>query len=150
AKGKIPIEELNCLMGVDLQRPSGGCQEASVVHLHWILSDDGAVVKDTSEDETGGGDIFSIGEADRAVAEFKAQKGHHYRLDFDVLADGSSLDGSNPHLQVSLAGTQLESSLVLGGLLRLFCGIMVIVGAFVILVSLLVQRRESRRAAATG
>jgi hypothetical protein len=138
AKGKIPVDDLGCLLGNDMRST---CAAPSVVQVRWALSSDGIVVQGTSDDSRGGGAVYSTGEASRAIGYFHGQKGRHYKLDLDVLADGSSLAVANPHLRVSVDDTKYESGLVLSGLLRLVCALIGLVGAVLVVSSALAYRR---------
>lgn len=141
AKNKIPLDTLGCLLGNGMR---SSCAVPSVVGLHWVLSTDGTVLQGTSDDTKGyGGESESDGEAFRTIGFFKGQKGRFYKLDFDVLADGSSLAITNPQLRVSALNSSFESGLVLGGLLRLICTIIGLVGVVLLVVSVLSQRRGS-------
>jgi hypothetical protein len=141
AKNKIPLETLGCLLGNGMRST---CAVPSVVGLHWVLSTDGTVRQGTSDDTKGyGGESESDGEAFRTIGFFKGQKGRLYKLDFDVLADGSSLAITNPQLRVSALNSSFESALVLGGLLRLICMIIGLVGVVLLVASVLSQRRGS-------
>jgi hypothetical protein len=66
------------------------------------------------------------------------------RLDCVVLADGSRLAVTNPRLRISVADTSYESNLVIGGLLRLICAVISVIGGVFLIGSFLVQRRTIR------
>jgi len=141
-KDKTPLKTLGCLLDNGMRST---CQVPSVVRLRWILSADGNILQGTSDDTNGyGGESEAAGEAFRTIGFFKAEKGRHYRLDFDVLADGSTLAAANPRLRVSALESSYESGLVLNGLLRLACGIIGFIGAVLLVVSALKHRRSSR------
>src|SRR5260370_26096631 len=99
AKNKTPLDTLGCLLGNGMRST---CSVPSVVGLHWVLSTDGTVLQGTSDDTKGyGGESESDGKAFRTIGFFKGQKGRRYKLDFEVVADGSSLAITNPQLRVS-------------------------------------------------
>ncbi len=139
SENKIPLDTLECLLGT---RNPAGCSVPSALRLRWVLFSDGKSLKGTSDDTaTGGyGESGPSGEAARSVGFFKAEKGRRYKLDIDVLADGSSLAVTNPHLRISVLDPSYESGLVLSGLLRLVCGVIVLVGAVLLVMSVLKQR----------
>ena len=95
----------------------------------------------TSDDTAGHGSSGPSGEASRTIGYFKARKGRRYKLDGEVLADGSRLAVTNPHLRISVSDTSYESSLVIGGLLRLICAVICLIGGAFLIDSFLVQRR---------
>ena len=64
-----------------------------------------------------------------------------YKACFVVLADGSRLAVTNPRLRISVADTSYESNLVIGGLLRLICAVISVIGGVFLIGSFLVQRR---------
>jgi len=138
AKGKIPVDDLGCLLGNGMRTT---CPASSLVRVHWALSSDGIVAQGTSDDSKGGGATYSTGEAFRTIGYFKGEKGRRYKLDIDVLADGSGLAVANPRLSINVSDTKYESGLVLSGLLRLVCVIIGLVGAALLVGSVLKQRR---------
>lgn len=141
AQGKFPVDDLACMLGNDIH---SNCPAPSVVRVHWTLSSGAIVVQGTSDDWKGGGATYSTGEVFRGIGFFEGQKGRRYKLDMDVLADGSSLAAANPHLRVSVDDTKYESGLVLSGLLRLASLVIGLVGAVLLVMSVLKQRRGAR------
>lgn len=143
AKGKIPLDTLTCLLGNGMKST---CPVASVVGIDWALSQDGILVRGTSDDFPDSvSRLEYYGEAFRTIGYFKAQKGQHYKLDFDVLADGSSLSPARPRLRVSVADPSFESGLVIGGLLRVICVFLMLLGVALAVGSLIWQRRAAQR-----
>lgn len=145
AKGKIPVDTLSCLLGNSMKST---CQVASVVRLDWVLSQDGILTRGKSDDfpdSVSTAEYYS--EAFRTIGYFKTQKGQHYKLDFDVLADGSSLSPARPRLRVSVADPSFESGLVISGLLRVICVFLMLLGAGLAVGSLIWQRRAARSSA---
>ena len=59
--------------------------------------------------------------ANQSIGNFTGQKGQRYVLVVDSLTDGSELDEANPHIRVVSLDRFYELSLVIGGLLRLTC-----------------------------
>jgi hypothetical protein len=139
AKGKMSEDELSCLLGNGMRST---CHVPAVVEIHWTLLNDGDVVQGISNDSRGGGSVGSTGEAFRTIGFFKGEKNRRYRLDIDVLADGSKLAATDPHLGVSVFDAKYESGLVFSGLLRLGCVVLGIVGAGLLAGSIFVQRRN--------
>jgi hypothetical protein len=138
SENKMPSDDLGCLLGNGIRStwPS-----PSVVRVRWSLYSDGTVLQGTSDDAVGHGASGPFGRASRTIGYFKARKGRHYKLDCDVLADGSSLAITNPRLRISVFDTSYESNLVIGGLLRLICAVISLIGGGC---SFLVQRRTIR------
>jgi hypothetical protein len=141
SENKISSDALGCLLGNGIR---SDCTVLSVVRVRWVLSSDGTVVQGTSDDTVGDGGSGPSGEASRTIGYFRAQKGRRYKLDFDVLADGRSLDVTNPRLRVSALNSSFESGLVMTGLLRLICVIIALVGTVLLTGSVLAQSRVSR------
>jgi len=138
---EIPLDTLHCLLGNGM-RSKQSCSVPSVVNVHWALSGNGTVIQGTSDDtKEYGGEVGATGEASRTIGIFRGQKGRRYKLDCDVLADGSSLNATKPRLHVSFFEPSYETSLVVSGLLRLVCTITALIGGFTLIGSLLAQRR---------
>ena len=137
----VPLETLECLLGNGL-RSKQSCSVPSVLLVHWALSSDGTVIQGTSDEtKEHGGEVAAAGTASRTIGFFNAIKGKRYKLDCDVFADGSSLNVTNPRLHISVGDTSYETSLVVSGLLRLVCIIIVLIGAFALIGSIFAQRR---------
>jgi hypothetical protein len=148
AKGKIPVDTLVCLLGNAIK---SNCPVAPVVRLDWVLSQGGIVTRGKSDDlPRSGGAAYCCDEAFRTVGYFKTQKGQRYKLDFDVLADGSSLSPARPHLRVSVADPSFEFALVIGGLLRVICVFLILLGAALAVGSLIWQNRAHFKKSESG
>jgi hypothetical protein len=141
SENKIPSDELGCLLGNGIRST---CPSPSVVRVRWSLYSDGTVLQGTSDDTVGHGESGPSGEASRTIGFFKARKGRRYKLDCDVLADGSRLAVTNPRLRISVFHTSYESNLVIGGLLRLICAVISLIGGVFLIGSFLVQRHRLR------
>jgi len=139
SENKIPLDDLECLLG-----SRSTCPSPSVVKVRWSIYSDGTVLRGTSDDTVGYGASGPSGEASRTIGYFKAQKGRRYKLDGEVLAEGSRLAVTNPHLRISVSDTSYESSIVIGGLLRLICTIISLIGGAFLIRSFLVQRHRLR------
>jgi hypothetical protein len=143
AENKISIETLKCMLGSEF--PPNRCHIPPILKVSWVLSSNGETTQGTSDDTVGSGATGPTGDASRMIGLFEAKQGQQYRLDFDVLADGSSLAVTNPRLKVSISDAKYESSLVINGFLRLVCTFLGIVGGALSLTSVLAQRRRSSR-----
>jgi hypothetical protein len=141
SENKIPSDELGCLLGNGMRST---CPSPSVVRVRWSLYSDGTVLQGTSDDTVGHGSSGPSGEASRTIGYFKARKGRRYKLDCDVLADGSRLAVTKPRLRIRVADTSYESNLVIGGLLRLICTVISLIGVVFLIRSFLVQGRTIR------
>jgi hypothetical protein len=108
---KIPFDTLNCLLGVERDHSqSEKCTNIpSAVNASWILSSQGTVVARGSTTETTGGD-WEVDAIARQIGSFRADKGHRYTLDINVLTDGSSLAVGNPRLKVEVHPSYYEGS----------------------------------------
>jgi hypothetical protein len=139
SENKIPFDDLECLLG-----SRSTCPSPSVVRVRWSLYSDGTVLQGTSDDTVGHGSSGPSGEASRTIGYFKARKGGRYKLDCEVLADGSRLAVTNPRLRIRAFYTSYESNLVIGGLLRLICAVISLIGGVILIGSSLVQRHRLR------
>ena len=139
SENKIPSDDLRCLLG-----SRSTCSSASVVRVRWSLYSDGTVLQGTSDDTVGQGAFGPSGQASRTIGYFKARKGGRYKVDCEVLADGSKLAVTNPRLRIRVADTSYESNVVIGGLLRLFCGVICLIGVVFLIGSSLVRRHRLR------
>ena len=140
SENKIPVETLQCLLG---SRSPERCNVPAVLRVHWVVSSDGTTTQGSS-DETGSyGETGPSGEASRTIGFFTAEKGRTYRVDFDVLADGSRLAVTNPRLKVSVFDTSYKSGLVVTGFLQLGCGVVALFGVLLLVMSGLKHRRVS-------
>ncbi len=86
----------------------------------------------------------AFGEASRSIGIFRGQKGGHYKLDCNVLADGSSLNADNPRLRVEFFDPTYETSLFIGGALRLLCTAIALIGGLLLIASLLARRPDRK------
>jgi hypothetical protein len=139
SENTIPSDDLGCLLGNGIRST---CPSPSVVRVRWSLYSDGTVLQGTSDDTVGHGSSGPSGEASRTIGFFKARKGRRYKLDCDVLADGSRLAVTNPHLRICALSSSFESGLVLSGMLRLMCVTIGLIGAVLLVVSFRNQRRS--------
>ncbi len=141
---KIPFDTLNCLLGMTMAPRSTALQECpdrpSVVKASWVLASDGHVVAHGSSDDYRSG-AWANGSISRELGHFQGQSGRRYVLDVDVLADGSSLTPGNPRLKVEVHPEVYEGNMVWSAILFLAMGVMVLVGAILLVVSFIKNRR---------
>jgi hypothetical protein len=83
--------------------------------------------------------------ANRLIGDFHGQKGQRYKLDVYVLSDTSSLNVTNPRLDVGVEDPSLEGSLVLTGLLKVVCTVIAVIGGLMLIGSFLARRQTKRR-----
>jgi hypothetical protein len=115
------------------------CSEA-FMDVAWVLSSAGTTVQGTSPNTRPGG--WSRDDTSWYVGEFEAQKGRRYKLSGNVVAAGSKLKDTNPHVRVSVGDTSLETGLVVSGLLKFVATVIVVIGGALLIASLLAQRRH--------
>jgi hypothetical protein len=146
---KEPVDRLTCLLGLE-DTNSGKCNNTrSVVDASWILWSRGAVVArgSSSEDKSGAWMNTKIA---RQIGSFASEKGRQYILDVNVLADGSSLAVTNPRLKVGVHPSAYENNAFVGIRNMLVAAVLVLVGAILLVVSVLKERRRSREVASTS
>jgi hypothetical protein len=89
-----PDPVLDCLVG--MPSTANKCEETpSLVEVKWVLTNDGNVLKQGVTHEGSG--YWADGLV-RTLGNFKGEAGHRYRLDLDVVKDGSRLATANPRL----------------------------------------------------
>ena len=136
----IPLDELNCLIGMNLKSVQPCTGQPPVLNVNWKVVSDGQTVASGSSTETGGAG-YSYHKAARHIGGFRAENGRTYRLDLDVLQDGTRLVRANPRLEVEPFLNSYEGRLLLAGLA--FClGILAaVVGVVLILISSIRKKR---------
>jgi hypothetical protein len=144
-KGRIPFNALTCSLGVGAIWPEKTCTSPSILELSWVLTSDGKVVARGSSDDTTGGGSSSTS-AMRTIGYFRGQRGQRYQLSVNALADASSLAAANPRLRVNVVGTIYEFNLVVSGLVNLGSAGIAVIGAILLLGSLIVHRGRVARA----
>jgi hypothetical protein len=136
----VPVDTLACLMGVKGFSWQASCTTPSVLDLSWALArDNGVVARGTSAEEGGAG--LTADNATRTIGRFVAARGERYRLSVVMQTDSTSLTAAEPRLRVQEGGTQYESSLVAGGLIRWVCGGLAALGGLLILSTMMRARR---------
>jgi hypothetical protein len=145
ADNKIDPEKLQCML-VGPSFPSQHCDTPVLLRARWMLSSEGKTLQGTSDDTVGfGGGGPGPHGANRLIGAFHGQKGQRYKLDVYVLSDTSSLNVTNPRLNVGVEDPSLEGDLVLTGLLKVFCTVIAAIGGLMLIGSFLVQRKTNRR-----
>ncbi len=143
-KEKIPFDTLNCLLGMTMAPTSTDLQECpdrpSVVKASWVLTSNGQIVARGSSDDYRSG-AWMNDSISRELGHFQSQSGRRYVLDVDVLADGSSLNPGNPRLKVGVHPEVYEGNIVWSAILFLAMGVLVLVGAILLVVSFIKNRR---------
>ncbi len=144
-----PINTLSCLLGIRGTVSENCMNTRSVVEASWVLWSQGVVVARGSTTEEKGG-IWMNDAIARLIGSFVSEKGSHYTLDVNVLADGSSLAVGNPRLKVEVHPSAYENNAFVGVRNMLVAAVLVLVGAIMLVVSVLRERRRSREVASTS
>lgn len=139
-------KEMACETGVNDPKRDP-CPGPPVWNFNWTLTSDGTRVDGGSAETTGSGGINSAWGIEREIGEFKAEKGHRYKFDLNVLFDNRDPRITNPRLMIALDDYQAGSSMFISGLLGIICGAIASVGALIVVGSLLQQWWERRQAA---
>jgi hypothetical protein len=140
----IPLDELNCLTGMNLESVEPCTGQSSVLNVNWTLMSDGKNVASGSSTETVRAG-YSYHKTARHIGSFRAENGRTYRLDLDVLQDAVRLGRANPRLQVEPFLNRYEGRLILAGIG--FClGILgAVVGVAMILISGIREKRLRKK-----
>lgn len=125
--------------------PSSESHEARGFNLAWTLSSNGRVVEREVSDGRNQG-YWGGRRIGRLLGSFRAEKGKRYRIDLDVLEDGSGLASYHPHLKVGVDLFTLDAHAVGEGILGLVSlGITAIGAALYISAIVLHRQRLARR-----
>jgi len=136
----IPLDKLNCLIGMNWQSVQACTDQPSVLNVNWTLVRDGQNIASGSSTESGRAS-YSYHKTARDIGSFHAEKGRKYRLEVDVLQDGTQLGRANPRLQVEPFLNSYEGQLLIAGL-AFYLGILcAVVGIAMILFSLIQKSR---------
>ena len=109
AQKTLPFGALNCMLGIK-DVISDKCENVpSVLKASWSLSNAGAVIVSGSSTDNGNGDWTNDTVA-RQLGSFVAEPGRLYRLDVDVMTDGSFLNQTNPRLKIAVDPQYYEES----------------------------------------
>jgi hypothetical protein len=140
----IPFDTLNCLLGTAMAPTSTALQECSdrpsVVKASWVLTSNGQTVARGSSDDYRSG-AWMNNAISRELGHFQSQSGRRYVLDVDVLADGSPLAPGNPRLKVEVHPMFYEDVMVGGAMLSLAAFVLVVIGAILLVISFVKNRR---------
>jgi hypothetical protein len=143
ADNKIDPEKLRCTLGTG--SPRHPCDSPSTLRVRWVLSSEGETVQGDSDDTGGLGELQTGSlESARTIGFFRGQKGHRYKLDVYVLSDTSSLNVTNPRLDVHEQDPSLEFNLVLIPFLGIFCTVVAAIVGLMLIGSFFAQRRALR------
>jgi len=137
---------LACEIGFNDPREAP-CPASPLWKFHWILSNNGSIVQGDSNETIGQGWLSHTGRIYREIGTFRTEAGHRYKFDLEVLFDNHDTKIVNPRLMVAVADYHTESSLFLGGILRVICVLIAIIGALLTLGSVLFQRLKRKQAA---
>ena len=138
-----PFDTLSCLLGLRGTTREECMNTRSVIHMSWVLRSQGVVVARGSAAEESGG-IWMNDAIAKLIGSFVSEKGRRYTLDVDVLADGSPLAVGNPRLIVGVHPSAYEGNAFVGVQCMLIAAVFVLVGAIVLIASLLRERRCAR------
>jgi hypothetical protein len=106
AKKTIPFDTLNCLLDMSIERPSQ-CKQPSVIKANWTLTSDGIIVaQGVSDTDSGGG--WAADCIEREIGYFHSERGRNYLLNVNILADGTLLSETDPHLKIEVSRDYYE------------------------------------------
>jgi hypothetical protein len=115
-RSSIPLDELNCLIGMGSMsmKPCSDSQ-SNVLDVSWrVLSHGESVASGTFK---GGNSGVSSGLVETYMGLLDGEFGREYVVELNVVKDGSYLDRTNPRLVVEPARNDVVPSELLGGLL---------------------------------
>jgi hypothetical protein len=118
--------------------------EARGFRLAWTLSSDGTVLKREISDGHNQG--YWGSRTGRLLGYFRAEKGKRYRVDVDVLEDGSQLAAYHSRLKVAVDLFTLDGYAIGEGLMEVAFLTVVGLGAALLVAALILRwRRATRR-----
>jgi len=144
---KIPFDTLNCLLGMPSSPLENGCSDTpAVVNAKWILSSNGNLLaQGSSADDKGG--AWANDTISREVGGFDGEPGRNYRLDLDILTDGTRLAAGNPKLKVSVTSDFVEGAMFeTGFVIYPTVAGLVLTGLILLIVSFVRKRRQAQTA----
>jgi hypothetical protein len=141
---KIPFDTLNCLLGMSPPLTKNCSDAPEVVNATWILSIDGKVsAQGSSVDDKGG--AWANDTISREIGRFDGEPGRKYRLDVDILTDGSRLARGNPRLTVSVVSDFVEGAMFeTAFLVYPIVGGLVLAGLVMLIISFVRKRHPGR------
>jgi hypothetical protein len=139
---QVPPVLMDKVLGIgDVTSPT---DELSGFRMAWILSGDGKVLEKGISDGGNGQEAYWSSRVGRHFGYFQAEKGKKYRLELDVLDDGSQLAPYDPRLQVRVDVRALEEYLMGDGVMAMIAAAVAVLG-FVVLLFAMVRRWRSER-----
>jgi hypothetical protein len=140
----IPLDELDCLVGMNLESVHPCTNQPSVLNVNWTLMSDGQNLASGSSTETVRAG-YSYHKTARHIGRFRAESGRTYRLDLDVLQDATRLVGANPRLEVEPFLNRYEGRLLLAGLAFCLGSLGAVVGVAIILISSIREKSLAKK-----
>ncbi len=131
---KIPFDTLNCLLGMSPSSQEDCSDSPAVVNASWVLLSDGKIAQSGSSADDKGG-AWASDTISREIGRFDGKAGHTYRLEVDILADGTRLALGDPHLKVSVTSDFVEGAMFETALLiDPAAGVLVLIGVVLLIV----------------
>ena len=114
AKNVTPPDRLQCELGASF--PHQTCDVREILRMHWSVESEDKTIQGISDETVGlgGGGPGPLG-ANRTIGIFKGGKGHHYKIETDVLSDSENLNVASPRLYVGVYDSSMESALFMYG-----------------------------------
>jgi|SRR5579885_1246743 hypothetical protein len=140
----IPKQDMETVLGID-----GPLAKADEVHgfkLAWALTADGKEVKREVSDGHGQG-YWRGNRVGRLLGNFLAERGKRYRLDLDILEDGSRLGNYHPRLKVGTDIFALDGHAIREAVLEFVSLAIVALGVVLFLLAIFLDRRRAQTAA---
>lgn len=143
---KIPFDTLNCLLGMSPSAQKDCPDSPAVVNASWVLWSDGKIEQSGSSADDKGG-AWASDTISREIGYFDGKPGHKYRLEVDILADGTRLAPRDPHFKVSITSDFVEGAMFTTALLiDPAAGVLVLIGVVLLIVSFAKNRRKRQLA----
>jgi hypothetical protein len=139
---EVPAALMDKVLGIG--DVTSATDELSGFKMTWSLSIDGKVLQSGISDGGKGQEAYWGSRVARRFGYFQAEKGKKYRLDFDVLEDGSQLAPYDPRLQVRVGIGVLDKYLMSDGVMEVMASAVAVLG-FVLLLFALVRRWRTER-----
>jgi hypothetical protein len=100
AEKKLPFDDMNCMMGLDLWTPRG-CAKESLIEAEWMVRDSDHIVAEGSVHEKTGAD-YANHYIWKHMGHFAGEAGKKYVLEMRFTKDGTALQVTDPHLIVMM------------------------------------------------
>jgi len=140
---QVPRVLLDKVLGIGDVNSS--TDELSGFKMTWVVSSNGNVLESGTSDGGKGQEAYWSSRVGRHFGRFHAEKGKKYRLDLDVLEDGSGLDPYDPRLQVRVDMFVLDGYWIGDGIMQLIAFATAVLGFVVLLFAFLKRWRAERR-----